>query len=104
MQFRTDDNPPRLQTHDTDFGVELGSIYDGAEGMDYWRFNLFFMPFYTAPPGYPRSQSYHAFVPLSGHLTARWTFTMRDDPISARERAATRKGCWLDFKVYPGTH
>ena len=104
MRFRTDDNPPRLQTHDTDFGVVIGSKYEGDEGMDYWRFNLFFMPFYTAPPGNPRAKSYHAFVPLDDHLTARWTFTMKDDPITARDLAAMRKGSGLHSEVFPGTH
>ena len=39
MQFRTDDNPPRLQTDDTAFGVVVGSKYESAEVMDYWKFN-----------------------------------------------------------------
>ena len=103
-RFRTDDNPPLLKTHDTDFGIVIGSKYPGNEGLDYWRFNLFWMPFYTAPPGSRLDKSYHAFVPLDDTTTARWTFTMSDEPIPARQLAAMRKGSGLHSEMYPGTH
>lgn len=103
-RYRTDDNPPVLQTHQTDFGIVIGSKYPGSEGEDYWRFNLFFMPFYTAPPGNRGHKSYHAFVPIDDVTTARWTFTMSDTPIPARDLAAMRKGSGLHSEVYAGTH
>lgn len=104
LRFRTDDNPPQLQTHNTEYGVVVGSKYDGAEGVDYWRFNLFWMPFWTAPPGNAGHKAIHAFVPIDDENTMRWTFTMSDTPIPLREMAAMRKGSGLHSEVYPGTH
>ena len=62
------------------------------------------MPFYTAPPGQETQKSVHAFVPLDDVTTARWTFTLSDSPMSARQRALFRKGSGLHSEVYPGTH
>jgi len=104
LRFRTDDNPPQLQTHDTDYGVVVGAKYDGDEGLDYWRFNLFWMPFWTAPPGSTGHKSIHAFVPIDDVTTMRWSFTLSDTPIPARDLAAMRKGSGLHSEVYPGTH
>ena len=56
-RFRTKDNPPRLFAQDTDYGVLVGGKYAGAEGEDYWRYNLFLMPFYSMPPGGKESSS-----------------------------------------------
>jgi phenylpropionate dioxygenase-like ring-hydroxylating dioxygenase large terminal subunit len=56
-------NPPKLFATDTDFGLIIGGKYRGKEGSDYWRYNLFFLPFYTMPPGQPWRKIAHAFVP-----------------------------------------
>ena len=102
LRFRTDSNPPKMQTQDTDFGLVIGAKYAGDDGANYWRFNLFYMPFYTAPPGQETQKSVHAFVPLDDVTTARWTFTLSDSPMSARQRAMFRKGSGLHSEVYPG--
>ena len=47
--YRTRENPPKLKALETDFGLIIGGRYPGDETQDYWRFNLFWMPFYTAP-------------------------------------------------------
>ena len=104
LRFRTDSNPPKMQTQDTDFGIVIGARYAGDDDANYWRFNLFYMPFYTAPPGQETQKSVHAFVPLDDVTTARWTFTLSDSPMSARQRALFRKGSGLHSEVYPGTH
>ena len=49
-RFRNRDNPALLHAEDTDFGVIVGGKYPGEEQQDYWRYNLFLLPFYTMPP------------------------------------------------------
>jgi phenylpropionate dioxygenase-like ring-hydroxylating dioxygenase large terminal subunit len=104
-QFRTRKNPPKLQAQDTDFGVIVGAKYTGSEAEDYWRFNLFFMPFYTAPPGGDDSKLVHAFVPIDDVTTARWSFTWSTEgPLTARQKAEMHKGQGVHAALVPGTH
>ena len=104
--YRNRENPPKLQTLETDFGIIIGGRYPGDEVQDYWRFNLFWMPFYTAPPGGGAQKMIHAFVPLNDTLTARWCFTWSTNgsPLAARHVADLRKGQGVHAALIPGTH
>ena len=102
--YRTRENPPKLQTLETDFGIIIGGKYPGDEVQDYWRFNLFWMPFYTAPPGGGAQKMIHAFVPLDDEVTARWCFTWSTtgNPLSSRHVADLRKGQGVHAQTLPG--
>ena len=105
-RYRTKDNPPLLFAENTDYGTVCGGKYagDGAEE-DYWRYNLYLMPFFTMPPGSPDSKLCHAFVPLDDHTSARWSFTWKlNGPYSARDKAALRLGSGVHSELVPGTH
>ena len=104
-QFRTRKNPPKLQAQDTDFGVIVGARYPGDGTEDYWRFNLFFMPFYTAPPGGTGTKLVHAFVPIDETTTARWSFSWNTEEVMpARHKADLGKGLGVHAALVPGTH
>jgi phthalate 4,5-dioxygenase oxygenase subunit len=104
-QFRTSKNPPKVQAQDSEFGVIVGARYPGNDTEDYWRFNLFFMPFYTAPPGGNASKLVHAFVPIDDVTTARWSFTWTtEEPMTARQKADLGKGQGVHAALAPGTH
>lgn len=104
-RFRTRDNPAVLFTENTDFGVIVGGRYPGDEEEDYWRFNLFLLPFYSMPPGSQDQKLCHAFVPLDDTTTARWSITWAlDKPLAARDVAAMRLGSGVHAEVVPGTH
>jgi phthalate 4,5-dioxygenase len=103
-RFRNRDNPPQLHAVDTDFGVMVGGQYPGG-AEDYWRFNLFLMPFYTMPPGGAGSKLCHAFVPLDDVTTARWSFSWTlDKPHGYRDLLAMRSGSGVHVALVPGTH
>src|SRR5207237_4467021 len=104
-RFRNRDNPPQLHAVDTDFGVLVGGQYAVGEAEDYWRFNLFLMPFYTMPPGGASSKLCHAFVPVDDVTTARWSFSCNlDQPIGNRDLMAMRGGSGVHVALVPGTH
>jgi nitrite reductase/ring-hydroxylating ferredoxin subunit len=103
-RYRNKDNPPLLHAVDTDYGVLVGGRYVGGEE-DYWRFNLFLMPFYTMPPGSANSKLCHAFVPVDDVTTARWSFTWTiDKPHANRDLMAMRNGSGVHVALVPGTH
>ena len=103
-RYRTKDNPPLLAAQETDYGVLVGGRYEG-EDEDYWRYNLFLMPFYSMPPGAPGQKLCHAFVPLDNETTARWSFTWKlDAPFPARDLASFRLGAGVHVALIPGTH
>ena len=98
-------NPPKLFATDTDFGLMIGGKYRGKEGSDYWRCNLFFLPFYTMPPGQPWRKIAHAFVPLDDETTARWCFSWTlERPFTAKEMAEMKAGSGINVQLVPGTH
>jgi len=102
---RVRSNPPKLFATDTDFGLMIGGKYRGKEGTDYWRCNLFFLPFYTMPPGQPWRKIAHAFVPLDDENTARWCFSWTlERPFTAKEMAEMRAGSGINVQLVPGTH
>lgn len=102
-RFRTKDNPPRLYAQDTDYGVLVGGKYAGDEGEDYWRYNLFLMPFYTMPPGTKDRKLCHAFVPIDDYTTARWSFTYSlTKPYTSAEKADMRSGQGVHAALLPG--
>jgi hypothetical protein len=104
-RFRNRENPPRLHSVDTDFGVLVGGQYAVGEPEDYWRFNLFFMPVYTAPPGGASQKLIHAFVPVDDVTTARWSFTYSlEKPLPFRDVMAMRGGSGVHVELEPGTH
>jgi len=103
-RYRNRDNPAQLHAENTDFGVIVGGKYPG-EGEDYWRYNLYLLPFYTMPPGRPQSKLCHAFVPIDDVTTARWSFTWNlDRPHSSRDRADMRNGSSVHVQLAPGGH
>jgi len=105
QRYRTRDNPPRLFAEDTDYGVLIGGKYVGAEGEDYWRYNLFLLPYYTMPPGGPDTKAVHAFVPIDDCTTARWSISWNlTHPFTSRELASLRKGSGIHAALIPGTH
>jgi len=105
LLHRVSTNPPKLYTKDTDFGVMIGGQYQGKESEDYWRCNLFLMPFYTMPPGSPDRKIAHAFVPVDDETSMRWVFTcMLDRPLAAREIAELKAGSGVHVEFVAGTH
>jgi phenylpropionate dioxygenase-like ring-hydroxylating dioxygenase large terminal subunit len=104
-RFRNRDNPPQLHAADTEYGVNVGGRYVSGEAEDYWRFNLFLMPFYTMPPGGANSKLCHAFVPIDDVTTARWSISWNlDRPHGNREFMAMRGGSGVHVELVPGTH
>ncbi len=105
LLHRVRTNPPKLFTRDTDFGVLIGGKYRGNEETDYWRCNLFLMPFYTMPPGQQARKIAHAFVPVDDETTIRWVFTWNlEEPLSTREIAEMKGGASVHVEFIPGTH
>jgi phthalate 4,5-dioxygenase oxygenase subunit len=105
LVHRVRTNPPKLFAKDTDFGLMIGGRYPGSGGSDYWRCNVFLMPFYTMPPGAPGRKICHAFVPVDDVTTARWVFTCNlEQPLTAREVAEMRAGSNVHVELIPGTH
>jgi phthalate 4,5-dioxygenase len=89
MVFRTVDKAPRVQATRTDYGLAVGARAS-VEGMAYWRFNQFILPFYTMPP---RDPGGHAFVPIDDSSTWVFTFRVRTDrPFTAQEIRMMRTG------------
>ncbi len=89
MIFRTADKAPRIMAMRTGYGLAIGARAT-VEGMSYWRFNQFMMPFYTLPP---RDAGGHAFVPIDDENT--WVFTFKanlDKPLMASEVQVLKSG------------
>jgi hypothetical protein len=104
-RYRNRENPPQLHAVDTNFGTIVGGRYVSGEAEDYWRFNLFLMPFYSMPPGGTSSKLCHAFVPIDDVTTARWSFTCNlDKPLAYRDVMAMRNGSGVHVALVPGTH
>ena len=104
-RYRNRDNPPLLHAVDTEFGVLVGGQYVSQEAEDYWRFNLFYMPFYSSPPGGTGTKLVHAFVPVDDVTTARWSFTYNlERPHAYRDVMAMRLGSGVHVALVPGTH
>ncbi len=106
--FRTADKAPRVRASRTDYGLAVGAR-TSVEGMSYWRFNQFMLPFYTMPP---RDPGGHAFVPIDDYSTWVFTFRVRTErPFSAEEIRAMRTGqtggrfgAPVDDKYFPLAH
>jgi phthalate 4,5-dioxygenase oxygenase subunit len=87
--FRTADKAPRVRATRTPYGLAVGAR-TSVEGMSYWRFNQFLLPFYTMPP---RDPGGHAFVPIDDYSTWVFTFRVRTDrPFSSTEIRQMRTG------------
>src|SRR5581483_1478846 len=87
--FRTADKAPRITATRTDYGLAVGAR-TSVEGMSYWRFNQFMLPFYTMPP---RDPGGHAFVPIDDKSCWVFTFRVRTDrPFSMSEIRTMRTG------------
>jgi phthalate 4,5-dioxygenase len=105
LVHRVRNNPPKLSVKDTDYGVVIGAKYPGKEGTDYWRYNLFLMPFYTMPPSGQDRKIAHAFVPVDDETTLRWVFTWNlEKPLPARDVAEMKAGASVHVQFIPGTH
>jgi phenylpropionate dioxygenase-like ring-hydroxylating dioxygenase large terminal subunit len=104
-RYRNHATPPVLHTVDTDFGLVVGGQYAIGEADDYWRYNLYLMPFYTMPPSGANAKLLHAFVPIDDYHVARWSITYHlDQPFTAVERSQLRKGSGVHVALQPGTH
>jgi phthalate 4,5-dioxygenase oxygenase subunit len=104
-RYRNRENPPQLHAVDTDFGVLVGGRYVSGDAEDYWRFNLFYMPFWSSPPGGALQKLVHAFIPIDDVTTARWSFTYSlDKPLAYRDVMAMRAGSGVHVELTPGTH
>jgi phthalate 4,5-dioxygenase len=102
--YHARDKHPKFFARDTDYGVMVGSRRNTGEDKYYWRYNLFLMPFYTAPPSMPRSKFIHAFVPLDDENCARWSFSYSlDTPFSAQQIAAWKRGEGIHAAEIPGS-
>jgi phenylpropionate dioxygenase-like ring-hydroxylating dioxygenase large terminal subunit len=104
-RYRAGDRHPKFFSRDTDWGVLIGARHNTPEDKYYWRYNIFLMPFYSAPPGGRSGKMFHAFVPLDDYTTARWCFTYNfNSPLPASEVAQLRKGQGVHAALIPGTH
>ena len=104
--YHARDRHPKFFARDTDYGVMIGARRNTGDTENYyWRFNLFLLPFYSAPPSNPRSKFVHAFVPLDDHTCARWSFSWNvDQPISKQQRDEWDRGSGIHSALVPGTH
>ena len=59
-----------LQVEPLENGLLIGARRDLGDGNDYWRTNLFLMPFYTQSPGDARGH-FNAWVPMDDEHTLR---------------------------------
>jgi phthalate 4,5-dioxygenase oxygenase subunit len=101
--YHARDKHPKFFARDTDYGVLVGSRRNTGEEKYYWRYNLFLMPFYSAPPSMPRSKFVHAFVPIDDYTCTRWSFSYSlDTSFSAQQKAAWRSGEGIHAQVHPG--
>jgi phenylpropionate dioxygenase-like ring-hydroxylating dioxygenase large terminal subunit len=81
--------PLRYDTRVTEAGVLGGARREAAEpGYDWWRVNVFIMPFYTMFPGSPDGTlSGHAFVPIDDDVTMCWNISWNPGkPLDAGRR------------------
>jgi len=102
--YHARDKHPKFFARDTDYGVLVGSRRNTGEDKYYWRYNLFLMPFYSAPPSGERAKFIHGFVPLTDETCARWSFSYSlDTPFSAQQVAAWRRGDGIHAAILPGT-
>jgi phenylpropionate dioxygenase-like ring-hydroxylating dioxygenase large terminal subunit len=68
--------PLRYQVHTTEAGVIGGARRPAKEeGHDWWRCNVFVMPFYTMVPNGTGNLSGHAFVPMDDDNTMCWNIS-----------------------------
>ena len=79
--------PLTYATHVTQAGVIGGARRPAIElGHDWWRCNVFVMPFYTMIPTGSSSLSGHAFVPIDDENTMCWNITWSpDQPLGERQ-------------------
>jgi phenylpropionate dioxygenase-like ring-hydroxylating dioxygenase large terminal subunit len=91
--------PLRYDTRVTEAGVLGGARREAAEpGHDWWRVNVFIMPFYTMFPGTPDGTlSGHAFVPIDDDVTMCWNITWNPTkPLEARRPQGQGAGYGFD--------
>jgi len=72
--------PCYYETYVTDAGVIGGARRPAIEeGYDWWRCNVFVMPFYTMIPSNSGSLGGHAFVPIDDENTMCWNISWNPD-------------------------
>ena len=83
--------PLTYETFLADAGVIGGARRPAIEeGYDWWRCNVFAMPFYTMIPSDTTTLSGHAFVPIDDENTMCWNITW--DPENALRQNLYRQG------------
>ncbi len=103
--YHARDQHPKFFAEDTDYGVMVGARRETGEDQQYWRFNLFLMPFYAMPPSGPKQKFFHAWVPIDDYNCQRWTFVWNlDVPIPASQIAEWENGSGLHAALLPGVH
>ena len=90
--------PLRYDTRVTEAGVLGGARREAAEaGHDWWRVNVFIMPFYTMFPGTADGTlSGHAFVPIDDDVTMCWNITW-NPKMPLAERRVQGQGAGYGF-------
>ena len=85
--------PLRYQVHTAEAGVIGGARRPAIEeGFDWWRCNVFVMPFYTMVPSGTGNLSGHAFVPIDDENTMCWNISWNPDkPLEARVQDPSRQ-------------
>src|SRR3954447_15038784 len=85
--------PLRYQVHTAEAGVIGGARRPAIEeGFDWWRCNVFVMPFYTMVPSGTGTLSGHAFVPIDDDNTMCWNISWNpEQPIKPRTFDASRQ-------------
>ncbi len=88
------DRHPKLDIHETKYGVYYGARRDENENEYYWRITQFMFPFHTyfPPGGFPGVPG-HIWVPLDDENTMVWSLGYSPDrPIEPRDRQRAGSG------------
>ena len=102
-KYHARDQHPKFFADDTDYGVITGARRDTGEGQNYWRYNLFLLPFYTMAPSAPSQKFFHAFVPIDDNNNMRGTFVWNlRDPIPSSAIEEWCNGSGLHSATLPG--
>ncbi len=88
------DRHPKLDIHETKYGVYYGARREENDNEYYWRITQFMFPFHTyfPPGGFPGVPG-HIWVPLDDENTMVWSLGYSPDkPVEPRDRARAGSG------------
>jgi len=92
-RFNWQDKRPRLEAVDIEAGVLIGAQRKGDEEKDYWRVNVFLMPFYTLAPqgGQDPLSRWSGWVPMDDVTTMRWVAEWHPNrPLKKRKKQSKK--------------